>query len=82
MYVHVVKGTFSYLQRADGVNIGGHEGVSTVVEVDDNDSSKYGVKAGDRVAVKWISWACQECELCTKMDMKTFVVDESSAART
>lgn len=63
--VHVAKGSFSYLQRADGVNIGGHEGVGTIVEVNDGDSSKYGIKVGDRVAVKWISWACQECELCT-----------------
>lgn len=62
--VHVAKGSFSYLQRADGVTVGGHEGVGTIVEVDGGDSSKYGLKVGDRVAVKWISWACQECELC------------------
>nr|CFW93884.1 alcohol dehydrogenase 3 [Blastobotrys adeninivorans] len=62
--VHVAKGQFSYLQRAPGVNIGGHEGVGTIEEIGAG-SEAHGLKKGERVAVKWISWACQECELCT-----------------
>ncbi|KAI1615938.1 alcohol dehydrogenase II [Exophiala viscosa] len=43
--------------------IGGHEGVGIVVQLGP-DTGSSGVKVGDRVGIKWISYFCGVCQPC------------------
>lgn len=40
--------------------VGGHEGIGNVVQLGPGCETS-GIKIGDRVGVKWISYACQNC---------------------
>ncbi|EEH44885.1 uncharacterized protein PADG_01174 [Paracoccidioides brasiliensis Pb18] len=43
--------------------VGGHEGVGKVVKLGTG-TERSGIKLGDRVGVKWVSFACGSCEPC------------------
>ncbi|PGH35072.1 hypothetical protein GX50_02103 [[Emmonsia] crescens] len=43
--------------------VGGHEGVGKVVKLGSGTEGS-GIKLGDRVGVKWLSYACGSCEPC------------------
>ncbi|KAL6408681.1 alcohol dehydrogenase [Ilyonectria robusta] len=42
---------------------GGHEGVGRIASLGPDVDTK-AWKKGDRVAVRWVWWVCQKCELC------------------
>ncbi|PGH02097.1 hypothetical protein AJ79_07734 [Helicocarpus griseus UAMH5409] len=45
--------------------VGGHEGVGKVVKLGAG-AELSGIKVGDRVGIKWVSYACGSCEPCNE----------------
>jgi alcohol dehydrogenase, propanol-preferring len=43
--------------------VGGHEGVGTIAALGTGADSS-GLKVGDRVGIKWLAYACTQCEPC------------------
>ena len=59
--LHLTRKLNPYL--IPSVDIGGHEGVGRIAALGpDADRSQW--KEGDRVAVRWLYYVCQKCELC------------------
>lgn len=61
--LHLTRRSNPYL--VPKTSIGGHEGVGRIIAFGP-DVDRLVWKEGNRVAVRWVWWACQKCELCTK----------------